>query len=74
MQLNVHGWLSRDSSVLTSQVFGEGDVDVLVLTETWLQEGREAPELPGYTLALNLPRTKKLQRGGPPSGGIAVYT
>jgi hypothetical protein len=60
--------------VLTSQVFGEDGADVPVLTETWLREGREAPELPGYTLALSLPRTKKLQRGGPPSGGIAVYT
>ena len=49
------------------------ECDVLVLTETWLREGADAPELAGFTTSLNLPRTRRLQGGGPTRGGIAVY-
>lgn len=71
LQWNVHGWLSRDASALSQAIRG-ADYDVLVFTETWLAPEADAPELAGFTLSLNLPRSRRLQRGGT-RGGIAVY-
>lgn len=76
LQLNVHGWLSRDASALWQVTCGDGEHDVLVFTETWLSEGEDAPELPGFAVAVNLPRRRKRQQagvGGGARGGIAVY-
>ena len=69
--LNVQGWLSRDASAL-SQIIKAADYDVLAFCETWAREGADAPELPGFTSVLNLPRSRRQQRGGT-RGGIAVY-
>lgn len=71
VHLNVHGWLAKDALAVTQAIKG-ADYDVLVFTETWLREGQDAPELAGFTASLNLPRSRRLQRGGT-RGGIAVY-
>lgn len=71
LSLNVQGWLTRDASAL-SQVIQAANFDVLVFSETWAREGADAPELDGFTSVLNLPRSRRQQRGGT-RGGIAVY-
>jgi Endonuclease/Exonuclease/phosphatase family len=71
LSLNVQGWLTRDASAL-SQVIKAADFDVLAFSETWAREGADAPELDGFTSVLNLPRSRRQQRGGT-RGGIAVY-
>ncbi len=55
------------------QAIKGADCDVLVLTETWLPAGADAPELPGFSNSLNLPRSKRLQKSSGARGGIAVY-
>ncbi len=49
------------------------ECDEIVLTETWLREGADAPELAGFTTSLNLPRARWLQGSSPTRGGIAVH-
>ena len=71
LSLNVKGWLTKDAAAL-SQVISAAEFDVLVFSETWAREGTDAPELHGFTTALNLPRSRRLQRGGT-RGGVAVY-
>jgi hypothetical protein len=71
LHLNVHGLLSRDALAVMQAIQG-ADYDVLVFTETWLRWDADAPELPGFTSSLNLPRSRRLQRGTV-KGGIAVY-
>ena len=53
------------------QAIKGADCDVLVLTETWLPAGADAPELPGFSNSLNLPRSKRLDRR---HGGAAPRT
>ena len=45
---------------------------IIVFSETWLQEGQDAPDIVGFTVH-NYPRPDRFQRGRHTQGGIAVY-
>ena len=66
--LNVRGQLFRDSALVTQDA---GTVDILALTETWLEEGSAAPSISGYE-AFNFARPACFQKDSS-RGGITIY-
>ena len=66
----MRGWLARDFSAL-SQVACGGAYDILVFTETWLAEGAEVPEMPGFVAVSAVARPAG--RGSPRGGIVCMY-